>query len=133
MLKMGIPLEAVQHGMKKEGVNPKIAAAVAEEAPPQVTVSEPMTPAKPKSGSAAGPALSEEEEKIAAKYRKMLKLCIPKDAVRHDMKKEGVSDKIVEAIFGKEDTSKTDNMETPARGKNTKTIGFHWKTANLPP
>eukprot|EP00984_Skeletonema_dohrnii_P004426 scaffold1581_cov124-Skeletonema_dohrnii-CCMP3373.AAC.1 len=124
MLKMGIPLDAVKHEMKKEGVDPKIASAVADEAPPHVTLIEHATPAKPKSksGSTAGPALSEEEEEIASKYRKMLKVCIPKDAVRHDMKKEGVSEKIIEAIFGKEDTIDTvNNMETPAKGKNTKT------------
>ena len=62
----------------------------------------------------------------------MLKFCIPKDTVRHDMKKEGVSEKIVEAIFGKEDTIDTvNNMETPAKGKNTKTKGIHWTANNL--
>eukprot|EP00984_Skeletonema_dohrnii_P032541 scaffold26886_cov96-Skeletonema_dohrnii-CCMP3373.AAC.1 len=134
MLKMGIPLDAVKHSMKKEGVDPKIASAVAEEASPHVAVIAPVTPAKPKSksGSTAGPVLSEEEEKIASKYRKMLKFCIPKDTVRHDMKKEGVSEKIVEAIFGKEDTIETvNNMETPAKGKNTKTKGIHWTANNL--
>ena len=63
MLKMGIPLEAVKHSMKKEGVDPKIASAVAEEASPHVAVIAPVAPAKPKSksGSTAGPVLSEEE------------------------------------------------------------------------
>lgn len=136
MLKMGIPLEAVKHAMKKEGTDSKIVSAVAGEASPQVTVAATVTPAKPKSKSSStiGPVLSEEEEKIASKYRKMLKLCIPKDAVRHDMKKEGVSDKIVEAIFGKEDCTNTvNNMETPAKGKNRKTVALHLTTNNLPP
>jgi hypothetical protein len=138
MLKMGVPLDAVKHSMTKEGVDSKIAAAVAEEASPEVTASEsmPTTPARPKSVPKTGPVLSEEEEKIAAKYRKMLKLCIPKDAVRHDMRKEGVSDKIVEAIFGKEDANATNTakMETPAtKGKNRKTIALHWTTSNLAP
>ena len=137
MLKMGVPLDAVKHSMTKEGVDSKIAAAVAEEASPQVTASEsiPTTPARPKSVPKTGPVLSEEEEKIAAKYRKMLKLCIPKEAVRHDMRKEGVNDKIVEAIFGKEDANATDttNMKTPVTGKNRKTIALHWTTSNLAP
>eukprot|EP00986_Skeletonema_menzelii_P006793 scaffold2578_cov136-Skeletonema_menzelii.AAC.9 len=134
MLKMGIPLDAVRHCMTKEGVAPKIASVVSEEASPHEEAAiTPVTPSKPKSGSTAGPALSEEEEKIASKYRKMLKFCIPKDTVRHDMKKEGVSQKIVEAVLGKEDTINTaNNMETPAtKGKNTKTKGIHWTANNL--
>lgn len=134
MLKMGIPLDAVRHCMTKEGVEPKIALVVSEEASPlEEAVIAPVTPSKPKSVSTAGPVLSEEEEKIASKYRKMLKFCIPKDTVRHDMKKEGVSEKIVEAILGKEDAINTaNNMQTPAtKGKNTKTKGIHWTANNL--
>jgi hypothetical protein len=85
-----------------------------------------------KIGSTARPVLSEEEEEIASKYRKMLKFGIPKDTVRHDMKKEGVSQKIVEAILGKVDAlDNGNNMETPAKGKNTKTKGIHWTANNL--
>jgi hypothetical protein len=134
MLKMGIPLDAVRHCMTKEGVEPKIASVVSEEASPhEEAVIAPVTPSKPKSVSTAGPVLTEEEEKIASKYRKMLKFCIPKDTVRHDMKKEGVSEKIVEAILGKEDAINTaNNMQTPAtKGKNTKTKGIHWTANNL--
>ena len=133
MLKMGIPLDAVKHSMKKEGVEAKIASAVADEAPPPREVdTASVTPAKPKSRSVTGPVLTDEEEKIASKYRKMLKFCIPKDTVRHDMKKEGVSEKIVEAIFGKEDPINSSKVtETPAKGKNTKTKGIHWTANNL--
>jgi hypothetical protein len=134
MLKMGIPLEGVQHAMAKEGVDSKIASAVAGDASPEQTLSAFETPAKPKIAPNTGPVLSEEEEKIASKYRKMLKLFIPKDAVRHDMKKEGISDKIVEAVFGKEGTGKAENMQTPAtKGKHRKTIALHWTTSNLAP
>ena len=90
----------------------------------------PATPSKPKSVSTAGPILSEEEEKIAPRYRDMLKYGVPKDNVRQEMKKEEVSQKIVEAILGKEDAINTANMQTPAtKGKITKTKRIHW-TAN---
>ena len=42
-----------------------------------------------------------EIEIAASKYRKMLKLNIPEAAVRHAMKKDGVNDRIVNAVFDK--------------------------------
>jgi hypothetical protein len=45
-------------------------------------------------------ALSEEEEKIADVYRKMLKMMIPPDAVRHKMMKVDVSEKIIAIVLG---------------------------------
>ncbi|KAI2496132.1 hypothetical protein MHU86_18363 [Fragilaria crotonensis] len=92
MLKMQIPKEAVQHKMTKEGVDQKIVDAVlnTETQKCQEVEAEKEQPVS---------SLSEEEEKLITSYRKMLKMCIPPDAIRHKMKKDQVDDKIVFAIF----------------------------------
>ena len=65
-------------------------------------------------------------------YRQMLKVGVPKDDVRHAMEKEGVRQKIVEAVLGREDAINTsNNMEPAKRRKNTKTKRMHWTANNL--
>jgi hypothetical protein len=64
----------------------------------------------------------------------MLKVCIPEEAVRHKMKQEGVSDKIVDAVLGKEaDVGKGSDHASLANANSRKTIAFHWTTSNLAP
>jgi len=145
MLKMGVPLEGVQHKMKQESVDLKIISAIVEEASPsssndssqnETVAKKPSKPQNSAKSVVGGPALSEEEEKIASKYRGMLKVCIPKDAVLHKMKQEDVSAKIVEAVLGKEYVTGNGGESaaaTPAKATNRKTIAFHWTTQNLAP
>ncbi|KAL9184842.1 hypothetical protein ACHAXT_002619 [Thalassiosira profunda] len=140
MLKMGVPVEGVEHKMKQDGVDARIILAVvveagstsggaADEAGANPPASHPSAKA-----AAAGPTLSEEDETIAKKYRNMLKVCIPKDAVRHKMKQEGVSDKVIEAVLGK-DSNVANAVDTQRhlKANNRKTIAFHWTTSNLAP
>ena len=50
------------------------------------------------------------------------------------MKQEGVSDKIVDAVLGKEaDVGKGSDHASLANANSTKTIAFHWTTSNLAP
>ena len=46
--------------------------------------------------------LTEEEKTIADTYRRMLKVLIPKDAVRHKMKQDSIDPKIVIAMLGED-------------------------------
>jgi hypothetical protein len=134
MLKMRIPLDAVKHKMKADCIDIKIVSVIEREAAPDTE--EDITPSIPKKKTKDdGPVLTEEEEKEASKYRMMIKVCIPKDAIRHDMKKEGVSDKIVEAVLGKEWLELKDAPQPVSKHKevNRKTIQLHWTTSNLPP
>jgi len=145
MLKMGVPLEGVEHKMKQESVDLKIISAIVEEASPsssndssqnETVAKKPSKPQNSAKSVVGGPALSKEEEKIASKYRGMLKVCIPKDAVLHKMKQEDVSAKIVEAVLGKEYVTGNGGESaaaTPAKATNRKTIAFHWTTQNLAP
>lgn len=140
MLKVGVPLDDVKHKMNLDGIDLKIISVLVREASLSLAsgVEESVNADPPtKISKVGGPTLSKEEEAIATKYRNMLKVCIPKDAIRHGMKKEGVIDKIVDAVLGKEvDGGRTgpDNASiAKAYTKKTKTIAFHWTTSNLAP
>ena len=50
--------------------------------------------------SRSNDSLSDDEEKLASKYRKMLKMGIPPDAVRLKMTSDEIPSKIVSAILG---------------------------------
>jgi hypothetical protein len=134
MLKMRIPLDAVKHKMTQDAVDPKIVSVIINEAS-DGDGEVPPTPLVPKKAAADAPVLTEEEEKVVAKYKMMIQVCIPKDAIRHKMKQEEVSAKIVEAVLGKEWLDVQDAPQTASKPKevNRKTIQFHWTTANLPP
>jgi Formin Homology 2 Domain/Subunit CCDC53 of WASH complex len=96
MLKMGVPPEGVEHKMVKEGVDEKIRNAVLKSNPQPAISSTPLP--KPKSENSTV-KFSEEEETLIASYKKMLKMCIPSDAVRHRMKKDQASENVIHAVF----------------------------------
>lgn len=132
MLKMGVPLDGVEHKMKQDGIDLKIVSALVEEVSPSSGNAKRATkPQEPKKA----PSLSKKEETVASKYRNMLKVCIPRDAVRHKMKQEGVSLKIVEAVLGKETNEEKKSAPTGAMKStnNRKTIALHWTAAKLAP
>jgi hypothetical protein len=108
MLKMMIPKEAVEHKMRKDNVAPNIILIVLGGNP-----------------SNDGKSLSDEEESHASSYRQMLKLQIPKDAVRHKMRKEGVSEKIIAAVLGDKKPSRAVATRATLQPRNVKQ-GFHW-------
>ena len=110
MLKMMIPPEAVRHKMMKDSVDSKIVTAVLGADPSEAKKSR-----KPEN------SLSEEEEQIAATYRKMLRMKIPPDGVRQKMMKNGVSEHIIAAVLGA-DISKPKKMPT----HGSQLVSLHW-------
>ena len=137
MLKMGVPLDGVKQKMDLKDVDFKIVSVLVHESSQSSAIGDvesvSANPPK-KTTKGAGPTLSKEEEAIATTYRNMLKVCIPKEAVRHKMKQEGVSDKIVGAVLGKEaDVGKGSDHALLANANSRKTIAFHWTTSNLAP
>lgn len=99
MLKLRIPIDAVQHKMLQDQVEAKIVAAVlGHEFVSKQEVSQPSKSTE--SANRNNTALSEEEESVAVQYRKLLKINVSKDALLSRMKQEGVSPKIIIAILG---------------------------------
>lgn len=126
--------------MQQESVDLKIISVLVGEASPgEVGEAGGAKPASKKSAKPAGPSLSKEDEAIASKYRNMLKVCIPKEAVRHKMKQEGISNKIMDAVLGETSGGGTGSAAAAKSHKPTnkansrKTIAFHWTTSNLAP
>merc|ERR1740124_1123484 len=73
MLKMRIPLEAVEHKMTSDGANKRIMDAVLKSISSNVH------------STLNADGLTSEEEQIAEKYRKMLIVGLTKEAVEHKM------------------------------------------------
>ena len=107
MLKMRIPSEAVRHKMTKENVDNKIIMVVLGDS---------------SSGEPEVAALNADEEKKVAVYRKMLQMRIPEEAVKHKMMKEGVAQKIIDALFGAVKSSAKKIKPKP----KSKLVSLHW-------
>ena len=119
MIKMNVPKEAVEHKMKKDGIDAKIIAFVLGQSSANVSTST-SGPSKKKKAAPSG--LSSAEESIASTYRKMVKMNIPKDAVQQKMMMDGVSEKIMSSVLGKsKKNTGTNNTKKGGFG-----AGFHW-------
>merc|ERR1711933_565882 len=96
--------------MKQDQVtNPKIIAAVFDE---KITKSETIQS-----------NLNAEEEKIVTKYKKMLKVSIPRDAVEHKMKQDQVNDpKIIAAVFDEEIPKSETNQSSNLNAEEEKIV-----------
>jgi len=83
-----------------------------EDAPPTASLSPPPPPPTPPASAPAPAAtltqvagLTDDEEAVAARFRKMAKMGLPEDVVRHKMAAEGVEEKIVDAVFSEQEGS----------------------------
>jgi len=123
MLKVSIPREAVLHKMKRDNVSKKIIAALLgleKEVPTTSTENTKMRCEVPK--------LTDEEEDIAKKYRKMLKVSVPKEAVRHKMTRTNIDIKIIAAVLGESLPVDDPSFKTPRpkMNKGRSLVGLHW-------
>jgi len=109
MLNMGVPAEGVRHNMMKESIDQKIVRFVFKEDLESANIES---------------ILSDEEIKMVEKFKKMLKMHIPEQAVRHKMKQENTSEKIVASVFGK--SSKTDPKIVKTSQNSSKLVALHW-------
>ena len=96
MLKMMIPEDAVRHQMTRDQADAKVIRAVFGDKITEDT----------------SPKLDEKEKAIAARFRKMLALRIPKDAVRHKMVNENIDKKIIDAVVGLEGISECSQLQS---------------------
>ena len=113
MRQMMIPADAVRHKMKNDNIDDKIVFVVLGPNPDD------------NMAKTHANALTAEEEEIASAYRKMLKMMIPPEAVRHKMQKEDVSDKIIANVLGEEkNNEKSTALESKLRG--SKLVALQW-------
>ena len=117
MLKVRIPPEAVRHKMTTDRISTKIIAAV-------VGIDSVSTNKSEKKVSANSTKLNVEEEKIAMKYRKMLKVAIPAEAVRHKMLQDQIGKKIIDNVLG--ENQEENKMEMTPKLKARSLITLHW-------
>jgi len=108
MLKMGMPEGAVVQKMAVEGVSQKIQDAVLAE----VEHVAPET-SSPGADAYSPEGLTAEEEEIANRFRKMLKMGMPAGAVQQKMAVEGISQKIQDAVLAGEDNAKEEEKYEP--------------------
>ena len=129
MLQLGIEKDAVRHRMIKEEVEEKIMdAVVGKEMPTAVPLSSTSRKATTSEAKEVtnGLSLTAEEESMASNYRKMLKIQVPKDMVLSRMRQEGVSSKIIEAVFGQQSINiATGGLKEGATSGN-KLVSLHW-------
>eukprot|EP00536_Pseudo-nitzschia_multiseries_P000695 jgi/Psemu1/142950/gw1.8.129.1 len=112
MIKLKMPEGAVRHKMTADGVSAKIQEAVLSGESPAVSA---PAPTRSNGGTTRISSLSPEEEKIAAQYRKMIKLKMPEGAVRHKMTADGVSAKIQESVLGGETPAPPSSSSRPSK------------------
>jgi len=136
MLKLRIPIDAVRHKMSKDEVDDKIVDYVVERANARneslaedatlssQSVNETVT-VSPSSN------LNDADEVIAAPYRKMLKMMIPKEGVRHKMKRDQVAAKIVSAVIGVDESSPETKQETKLTAAEEATAATYRKMLKL--
>ena len=114
MLKMMIPPDAVRHKMRKDQVDLKIIMAVLGPDPDE------------EKRQKVESSLSEADEQIAATYRKMLRMKVPTDGVRHKMIKNGVSEHIIAAVLGVEITKAKQATTKQSAAHGNKLVSLHW-------
>ena len=108
MIKVGMPIEAVSHAMKRDQVSEKIVAAVTKDDPKRQS-------------SVTTELWTKEEECTLNRFRKMLKLNLSKDKVRNKMVLDNVDNKIIEAVVGKAEPPaqvEASNSEKPEQLSN---------------
>jgi hypothetical protein len=118
MQKKGLPEDAVRHKMIVNDVAPKVVAAVLGEewkeqrsSSAKTTLSIDSHTDMAKSPHSSQIALTSGEEAIAAVYRKLQKMDISDDAIRHKMMASDIHPKIIAAVLGDEWTEEPTKEE----------------------
>lgn len=93
-LKVGMPDDTVRNKMEQDGVDARIIAAVVGGESAVLT-----SYAKVAAQTAETSQLSAEEEEVATRFRRMSKMGLPEDAVRHKMVQEGIDERVIHAVF----------------------------------
>jgi hypothetical protein len=96
MKKMGLPEDAIRHKMDQDGVDDRVIAAVFQDSLAEHASATNFA----NSVTAVGATLTSDDEAVANKYRKMTKMGLPEESVRHKMDQDGIGDKTIALVFG---------------------------------
>ena len=88
MIKVGMPIDRVSHAMKRDQVSENVVFAVENQH-------------NNESSTDTSIIWTEEEERILNKFKTMIKIKMPRDAVRNKMMIEKVDQKLIEALLGR--------------------------------
>jgi len=115
MLKVGMPKEVVKHAMTRDGLDPEIIDG------------DPNLPAKVKEEEKKVPL---KEDPRFTKYFKMLKVGMPREAVKHAMARDGLDPTIID---GDPDLpavipDKTAKSKSAPKNKSRRRTRLHWDT-----
>jgi hypothetical protein len=114
LLQMMISVDAVRRKMTKDNISENITMDVLGPSTHDKTTKPPQN------------ALSEEEEKIADVYRKMLKMMIPPDDVWRKMMKVDVSEKIIIAIVLGDDSKDEKAVAAQSKLRGSNLVSLQW-------
>ena len=95
MLKMRVPPQAVQNKMREEKIEEKLIESLFPGCGVGLAQSSTLLPPSPP----APVSLSAEEEEKLTKYKKMLKMRVPPQAVQNKMREEKIEEKLIESLF----------------------------------
>ena len=129
MLKLQIPGEAVRHSMSKDGVGQHIIDAVlgANNAAVPANVETDGLPTSPVSTFSNSTGLSESDGILVEKYKKMLKMGISCDAVRHKLARDGVDVKLHDLIFESTAVGTTVNPKANSLNPPDEAVAAHYR------
>ena len=115
LLKIKMPPEAVRHKMISDNVSDKIIGLVFGCETSKV---------KGTNQRQGTQILTKEEESTVMKYKKMLKVGMPPEAVRHSMTKEKIDQHLVKRVF---DNASSPSKPTPfLKKRKSKLLALHW-------
>lgn len=139
MLKMGLPLEAVHHAMKKDGLDSSMLKAYSAPVQPASAAPDTATSHKPDLLAAEKPSKIDPKYE---KYFKMLKIGIPLEAVKHSVVRDGLDPSVLDGTQSKKPVTATNMIGSAAAAvkaafqiqKKTKDtvrrMRIHWETMN---
>jgi Subunit CCDC53 of WASH complex len=125
MMKVGLPKEAIKAKMQHEGMNPAFLDKDPTEVIPIEVTAGGDTPAAA-AGGAAEAKVSVADHPAYAKYFKMMKVGLPKEAIKAKMQQEGVNP----AFLDKDPTEQVPLVESKAPGPGEAPVTARPKNPN---
>lgn len=139
MLKLGLPLEAVHHAMKKDGLDTSLLNVNLASAQPSPVATSTSTSDKPVMSALGNPGNVDPKYE---KYFKMIKIGIPLEAVKHSVTRDGLDPSVLDGnqaqkpassayVLGSAAAAMKAAFQIQRKTKDTvRRMRIHWETMN---